>query len=82
MTFEEWWATLTPAEHKVIGVNNAKFVWNAAVDACIAEVGESEVPQIVYYPDDQYAVKPSQIPAVRRDQIDRSIDLLRRRVRA
>ena len=30
MTFDEWWATLTPAEHKVIGVNNAKFVWQAA----------------------------------------------------
>lgn len=30
MTFDEWWATLTPAEHKLIGENNAKFVWDAA----------------------------------------------------
>ena len=33
MKFEEWWATLTPAEQKVIGRTNAKFVWLEACDA-------------------------------------------------
>ena len=30
MTFDQWWQTLTPAEHKTIGINNARFVWQAA----------------------------------------------------
>lgn len=33
-TFDEWWATLTPAEKKVIGRTNAKYVW---FEACAAE---------------------------------------------
>lgn len=33
MTFDDWWATLTPAERKVIGVGVAKFVWNAGYRA-------------------------------------------------
>jgi hypothetical protein len=28
--FEDWWAKLSPAEQKMIGVNNAKFVWEEA----------------------------------------------------
>jgi hypothetical protein len=27
MIFEEWWAQLPTAEQKLIGINNAKFVW-------------------------------------------------------
>ncbi len=34
MNFNEWWATLTPAEQKVIGRTNAKFVWQDACEAC------------------------------------------------
>ena len=28
MTFDAWWDALPPAEQKLIGKNNAKFVWN------------------------------------------------------
>ena len=38
MTFQQWWQTLTPAEHKTIGINNARFVWRAA----IAEASKQE----------------------------------------
>jgi hypothetical protein len=31
MTFDQWWQTLTPAEQKTIGINNARFVWQAAI---------------------------------------------------
>lgn len=34
MKFEEWWATLTPSEQKLIGRTNAKFVWMEACEAC------------------------------------------------
>lgn len=34
MTFDQWWATLTDKEQKEIGLHNAKFVWNAAMDEC------------------------------------------------
>lgn len=34
MNFNEWWATLTPQEQKVIGRTNAKFVWLEACEAC------------------------------------------------
>jgi len=31
--FDAWWSTLTDQEQKVIGVNNARFVWNEAARA-------------------------------------------------
>ena len=31
MTFEEWWATLTSAERRLIGESNARYVWSEAV---------------------------------------------------
>lgn len=31
MTFNQWWDTLTPKEHMVLGQANAKFVWDSAV---------------------------------------------------
>ena len=34
MNFDQWWATLTPAEQRLIGENNAKFVWDSAVEEC------------------------------------------------
>lgn len=34
MTFDQWWATLTPKEQLVLGRNNAQFVWNCALDSC------------------------------------------------
>ena len=30
MTFAEWWESLPPAEQKLLGVNNASFVWAEA----------------------------------------------------
>lgn len=33
MTFEKWWETLTPQEHKVIGRTNAEYVWECATKA-------------------------------------------------
>lgn len=30
MTFDEWWSSLTAKERYVIGINNAKFVWENA----------------------------------------------------
>jgi hypothetical protein len=30
MTFEQWWGRLTQKEQTMIGLNNAKFVWNEA----------------------------------------------------
>lgn len=30
MTFDAWWETLTDAERRLLGENNAKFVWNVA----------------------------------------------------
>jgi hypothetical protein len=32
MTFEEWWATLTSAERRMIGESNARYVWNQALE--------------------------------------------------
>lgn len=34
MNFNEWWATLTPVEQKVIGRTTAKFVWQDACEEC------------------------------------------------
>lgn len=34
MNFDEWWATLTPPERRVVGENNARFVWKEAVEVC------------------------------------------------
>lgn len=30
MTFEDWWAGISPSEQKLIGINNAYFVWSEA----------------------------------------------------
>lgn len=30
MMFEDWWANISPAEQKLIGINNAYFVWTEA----------------------------------------------------
>jgi hypothetical protein len=31
MKFDEWWATLSPPERRVIGESNARFVWSEAM---------------------------------------------------
>ncbi len=41
MNFDEWWATLSPPERRVIGEHNARFVWREAVEMC-AKVCETE----------------------------------------
>lgn len=33
MTFDQWWDTLTIKEQTVIGKNNAKFVWQQALES-------------------------------------------------
>ena len=33
MTFNQWWATLTDKEQKLLGQHNARFVWGAAATA-------------------------------------------------
>jgi hypothetical protein len=45
MKFDDWWAGLTQAEQKMIGVNNAKFVWNSAFNAC-AVIAEDEIERV------------------------------------
>jgi hypothetical protein len=42
MKFDEWWATLTPAEQKVIGRTNAKFVWLDACESCAKLCDEAQ----------------------------------------
>lgn len=33
MNFNQWWATLTDKEQKLLGQHNARFVWDAAATA-------------------------------------------------
>jgi hypothetical protein len=42
MNFDEWWATLSPPERRVIGEFNARFVWKEAVEMC-AKVCDEKV---------------------------------------
>ena len=30
MSFDKWWSTITPKEQLLLGLNNAKFVWQQA----------------------------------------------------
>lgn len=40
MKFEDWWATLSPPERKVLGESNARFVWSEAVEICAKVMDE------------------------------------------
>lgn len=40
MNFDEWWATLSPLERRVIRESNARFVWKEAVEACAKVLDE------------------------------------------
>lgn len=50
MTFTDWWQQVTPAERKVLGEQNARFVWEECQrhtlmtieDACKAQVAYEE----------------------------------------
>ena len=33
MSFDEWWATLTAAEQKILGKTNARYVWQQALES-------------------------------------------------
>lgn len=33
MIFDQWWATLTAAEQKILGKTNARFVWQQALES-------------------------------------------------
>lgn len=43
MTFEDWWATLTHKEQQMIGINNARFVWQQACEVC-AQIADRAEP--------------------------------------
>ena len=43
MTFDDWWATLTPKEQQMIGVNNARFIWREACECC-AQIADKAEP--------------------------------------
>lgn len=43
MTFDDWWATLTHKEQQMIGVNNARFVWQQACEVC-AQIADKAEP--------------------------------------
>lgn len=38
MTFDQWWATLTQREQKIIGEHNARFVWQEAAFHTVEEI--------------------------------------------
>ena len=42
MNFDQWWATLTPREQKIIGEHNARFVWQEAVFHTVGELDLSK----------------------------------------
>jgi len=46
MNFNQWWATLTDKEQKLLGQHNARFVWDAAAtaerEACAKIVDDSQ----------------------------------------
>lgn len=50
MTFDQWWQQMTPAEQRLLGEHNAKFVWEECQkytlmtleDACKAQVAYEE----------------------------------------
>ena len=45
MNFDQWWATLTIKEQTTIGRNNAKFVWQSAIEA-IEVIAKAEIARI------------------------------------
>lgn len=51
MTFEEWWASLTEKEQRVIGINNAKFVWQKACEACAEKIKKTEKDAMPLFDD-------------------------------
>jgi hypothetical protein len=59
MNFNEWWATLTPSEQKLIGRTNAKFVWMEACEACVGAIKN----QIMWDLDDPEATAIKAIQA-------------------
>ena len=66
MKFDEWWATLTEKEQKEIGLHNAKFVWNAAVVACLkvfAKGNEASSHQGGHWERDDYIVEIANLKA-------------------
>lgn len=38
MSFDEWWNNISDAEKKLIGINNARFVWEEAKKTHIAVI--------------------------------------------
>lgn len=47
MTFDQWWNNITLAEQKVIGRNNAQFVWQSAVQSTDAVWKEAVISELV-----------------------------------
>lgn len=48
MTFTEWWEQLTKAERKVMGENNAKFVWEECQKYTLMTIEEACKAQVAY----------------------------------
>ncbi len=48
MTFTEWWEKLTKAERKVIGEQNAKFVWEECQKYTLMTIEEACKAQVAY----------------------------------
>jgi hypothetical protein len=48
MTFTEWWEQLTKAERKVIGEQNAKFVWEECQKYTLMTIEDACKAQVAY----------------------------------
>lgn len=48
MTFTEWWEQLTKAERKVIGEQNAKYVWEECQKYTLMTIEEACKAQVAY----------------------------------
>lgn len=48
MTFEDWWDKLSAPEQKMIGVNNARFVWQECQKYTLMTIEEACKAQVAY----------------------------------
>jgi hypothetical protein len=60
MTFDDWWAQLSPAEHKTLGKHNCHFVWQECQQHTLMTIQEACKAQTAYdqgFKDGQAAYK-------------------------
>ena len=41
MTFEQWWARLTPPEHRMVPRSYALFIWNAGRNELMKDLADT-----------------------------------------